>query len=243
MRLSLTIAQDLRDFGLTDVGRVREHNEDALVRRPSAGLWAVADGMGGLERGEWASGVIAEALERCKLPGGLDEAAAALAQTLETANAEIFAQGQALGSDIGSTVVALVLREDRFALAWAGDSRAYRWKAGKIEQLSTDHTWVEARVAAGLISPADARHHPMGHILTRAVGIDEELELQTLEGEAAPGEVFLLCSDGLTGVVSDAELALGLSARDLDGSCKRLLDLCLARGAPDNVTMIAVALD
>ena len=230
-----------RDAGLSHVGKVRSRNEDALVQRPGDGLWAVADGMGGLERGDWAAELVAGALRHAVLHGRLEPDAEALAAAIQSANDAICRQSQAQGAAIGSTVVGLLMHEARFAVLWAGDSRAYRLRGGVLVQLTRDHTQVQDRVDRGYMTPEEARTHPMAHVLTRAVGVTPTLELDALYGDVEAGDLFLLCSDGLHGVASDAEIADGLASGSPEESCARLLTLCLERGAPDNVTLAAVA--
>src|SRR3954447_7721610 len=187
-----------RDATLTHPGRVRSNNEDSVLARPDKGLWAVADGMGGHEKGEWASAAITAALAEATLSDDFDEAAAAVAQALPTASEQIWAEGQSLGAPMGSTAVALLLRDSRFAAFWAGDSRCYLLRAGVLYQLTTDHSQVQDMVAAGRLTPEEAEGHPMAHVLSRAVGVEPELELDAVSDEAMIDDVFLICSDGLT---------------------------------------------
>ena len=236
-------AKDARvpgDAGLSHVGMVRSRNEDALVRRPGDRFWAVADGMGGLERGDWAAQLLAGALRGVTLRGALAADAEAVADAIQASNGAICRQSEAQGAAIGSTVVALLMREARFAVLWAGDSRAYRLRVGVLEQLSRDHTQVQDRVDRGYMTSEEARTHPMAHVLTRAVGVTPSLQLDVLYGDVEAGDVFLLCSDGLHGVASDAEIAEGMASGSPEDACARLLALCLERGAPDNVTLVAV---
>jgi len=224
----------------TDVGKVREHNEDSLLQRPEVGLWAVADGMGGLERGEWASAEVVAALKSAPISGGFEEDARRAGDAIHAANRKIHQESEASGDRIGSTVVALLVNGRQFAVLWAGDSRAYLLRDGQLHRLTRDHTQVQELVDGGLLSPEDALNHPMSHVLTRAAGVEPGLEIDAIADEAEVGDVFLLCSDGLYGVVSDAEIALALGLAHLPAACDRLIELSLARGGPDNVTLIAV---
>ncbi len=142
---------------------------------------------------------------------------------------------------MGSTAVALYLSDRQFACLWAGDSRIYLLRDGALLQLTRDHTQVQEMVDRGLLSPAEAKHHPMSHVLSRAVGVEETLQLDAISDEAAPRDIFLLCSDGLTGLVSDGEIADTLSRLPVNAACNRLLEMVLDRGAPDNVTIVAVS--
>jgi serine/threonine protein phosphatase Stp1 len=228
-------------IGLTHEGLVRSANEDSMTLRDDAGVWVVADGMGGHENGRWASATIAGALERAPLTGDFDADAAAVAGAIHAANHEIHQASAQSGRRMGSTVVALYLNGRRIACFWAGDSRIYLLREGRLHRLTRDHTQVQDMVEAGLLRPEEAQGHPMSHVLSRAVGVQADLQLDAFQDEAAARDVFLLCSDGLTGVVSDAEIAERLAGFEPAAACRRLLDLCLARGAPDNVTLVAVS--
>ncbi|WP_315760677.1 PP2C family protein-serine/threonine phosphatase [Sphingomonas sp. Y38-1Y] len=227
---------------LTHVGRVRKNNEDSFCERPRDGLWAVADGMGGHERGEVASAAIVEALHAAPLTGQFDDDAPIAADAIHAANARIWAEGQERGGQMGSTVVALLLRGWRFAVLWVGDSRAYLLRGGTLYQLTRDHSQVQDMVDRGLLSEADAAGHPMSHVLARAVGVRPETEVDIVADEAVPGDVFLLCSDGLSGPLADAEIAGLLRTGDAQAA-ERLVAATLDRGAPDNVTIVVVALN
>lgn len=224
----------------TDQGRVRGHNEDSHVVRDDGGLWAVADGMGGHEGGEWASGRIVEVLGKLDLSLGFEETCDAALAAAVAANRQILAEGKKRGKSMGSTLVMLVLEGTHYGLLWAGDSRAYLMRGGKLEQLSRDHTQVQEMVVRGLMTPEQAQGHPMGHVLSRAVGVQKEIVLDRVEGEILPGDIFLLCSDGLHGVVGDAAIAEQFSRDAPDRALDKLIDLTLEKGAPDNVTGIAI---
>ncbi|MGK6324457.1 PP2C family protein-serine/threonine phosphatase [Sphingomonas sp. DT-51] len=227
----------------TDVGCVRHVNEDAYLAREQDAVWAVADGMGGHAHGQWASARITAELEAAVLPDDFDGAVAAVAAALDDANAEIYSVGVAKGVVIGSTVTALLVRERRFAVLWAGDSRLYRLRDGALRLLTTDHSQVEQMVAAGLLTRKEAEGHPMAHLLARAVGARPELALDRRSGEVLPGDLFLLCSDGLTRMVQDSEI-LGLVAHEAPRrAAAALVELALGRGAADNVTVVVVGCD
>ncbi len=226
--------------GLTDVGKIRQANEDSFVARPEAEFWAVADGMGGHKNGRWASETIAEVLGAAVLGGDFDNDAGEVSDAIHAANRRIFEAATASGQSMGSTVVALMMRADRFAAFWAGDSRLYLRREGELHRLTRDHTQVQEMVDKGYLAPADAATHPMSHVLSRAVGVERDLELAAITDEAQPGDVFMLCSDGLYGVMSDDEI-LQILASEPQAAARSLIDTCLARGAPDNVTVIVVA--
>ena len=228
---------------LTHVGLVRRRNEDAFLDRPAAGLWAVADGMGGHQAGDYASSRIVGALGEIQPPGNLDAFADACADRLREVDAELRARAASLGpaAVIASTAVVLLADERGYVCLWAGDSRVYRWRNGELARLTTDHSRVQELLDAGLLSPAAARNHPESNIVTRAIG-GGRLEFGRLNEPLERGDRFLLCSDGLTNMVMDPEIAreLGHGGAPAEAT-QRLLDLVLARGAHDNVTIAVVA--
>ena len=224
----------------THEGRVRDHNEDSFCAREEVGLWAVADGMGGHEGGEWASARIAERLSEAELPADFDGATGAIAEAILAANRLILAEARRRQRQMGSTVVTLLVRDERYAVQWVGDSRAYLLRDGEFIQLSRDHTQVQEMVDRGIMKPEDAHNHPMGHILSRAVGVREEVEVAMATGEVVPGDVFLLCSDGLHGYVDEPDIVRLLSRGSPERASEELVEATLANGAPDNVTVIAI---
>lgn len=235
-RATLRLEQAYR----THPGTVRAVNEDAGVVRLQAGLWAIADGMGGHEHGQWASRTIADALERTALPASIDGAADAVKQALDAANATIWLATRQHGAPIGSTVSVLLIRDDRYIVLWAGDSRVYRHRAGTLTQLTTDHTEVERMVERGLLDREDAADHPFRNVLARSVGTSETLLLDRVEGSLAGGDVFLICSDGLSEMIDDREIRRALVSASPDRVAQLLLDRALERGAQDNVTVTIV---
>lgn len=230
----------MEDASITHVGNVRTVNEDSHAAVAWAGVWVVADGMGGHHNGQFASQAIAESVGAVPAAADFDQACSSVATAIHQANGLIYAKSLEVGKQMGSTVVALIVREADFAVMWAGDSRAYLYRDGQLIQLTRDHTQVEAMLERGLLTPEDAADHPMKHVLARAVGVQETLEIDAIRDTVAPRDIFLLCSDGLHGVLEDHEIAallgeLGHAAGDA------LLAACLARGAPDNVTVTLVA--
>ena len=218
----------------THVGCRRRLNEDAVLASPERRLWAVADGMGGHEAGEVASAMVVEALSQC--PDGAEAALAALTEV----NARLIEMGRTGGDSrtIGSTVVGITANSSRFTCFWAGDSRAYRLRDGKLTRLTRDHSLVQELVDGGMISEEEAEIHPNANIITRAVGVHDELQVDTVAGDICSGDLFLLASDGLTRLVGDGELASELSRGDIESSAESLLQLALDREAPDNVSLI-----
>ena len=230
---------------LTHIGLVRQRNEDALLELPDLGLWAVADGMGGHQAGDFASASIVTALSAIDPPADLGDFVDAAAAELNAVDAALRARAAQFGpaAVIASTVVVLLANAAEFACLWAGDSRLYRWRAaqptGEFRQLTVDHSEVQEMVEAGLLRPEEAHRHPYSNIVTRSVG-GGRLEFGQLRDAVRPGDRFLLCSDGLTNMVGDAEIAQELAAAPPREAALRLRDHVLARGAVDNVTIVIV---
>jgi len=227
-------------WAVTHPGAVRSHNEDTFVDRPDLGLWAVADGAGGHDAGEVASGMLKQALE--EIPAGLS-ASELLAQVrlrVEAVHQALREEAERRGprSIIASTLVVLLARDGHFACLWAGDARAYLLRDGVLAQVTRDHSLVQELVDAGAITPEEAEGHPRANVITRAVGAAEALELDKVSSRLAAGDRFLLCSDGLSKTLPDAELAVLLAG---PGPAERLVDEALARHATDNITVVAIA--
>lgn len=227
----------------TDIGRVRQKNEDAFLIDESIGLYAVADGMGGHQAGEVASRLALETVRNCLLAAAGD-AEAALQEAIRTANRAVFGESLERGhvQGMGTTAVVFWAPAGTFAtLAHVGDSRAYRVREGRLEQLTRDHSWVQAQIDAGLVRPEDASTHPMRHVITRSIGFEPEIEADVLGLELRPGDLYLLASDGLTGKIADPELAERLG-RSADETLEALLDDLIAqanrRGGEDNITAL-----
>jgi serine/threonine protein phosphatase PrpC len=232
----------LVDAARTDVGKRRHDNQDDYLADQARGLFAVADGMGGLENGKLASHTVVECLGDVRLGGDFNADALAVAEAMHEANRRIWDLAEKSGQ-MGSTVVALLIEAQRFAVLWAGDCRAYLLRRGALHQLSHDHTQVQDMVDRGLLSAAEAVGHPMGHVVSRAVGVEPSVEVDGIVDTAEVGDVFLLCCDGLHGVVGDGEIAAVLGDLRPAPACDRLLALALERGAPDNVTLVVIACD
>jgi len=221
-------------------GAVRTENEDAFMARGGEGFWVVADGMGGLDDGQFASRTLSRHLAEAPLSGDLERDAATVTEVVRHANYLIFKESDERRTHIGSTVVALLIRGPRFAAVWAGDSRLYLRRGGVLSQVTVDHTQVQQLVDAGYLTRREAADHPMSHVLARAVGTHAEVETQTIVGEAAAGDLFLLCSDGLSRVLEDDEISREMESANPAAMVERLLALALERGAPDNVTILAI---
>lgn len=226
----------------THVGMVRKLNEDSFISRDDAGLWAVADGMGGHQSGDLASQKVVHALEQVEVADSMGDLLRATRAAIHRANAELIAMaGQFDSSRVpGSTVAALVIKDGEAAAVWAGDSRIYRLRDGQVQQITRDHSHVQELLDQHLISPEEAEHHPMANVITRAVGIEDPLDLDVLHIKVAEGDRFLICSDGLSRLLSPGELQGLLQTRDLQETVNTLLHTALVRGAPDNVTLVSV---
>ncbi|HET9069200.1 MAG TPA: protein phosphatase 2C domain-containing protein [Amaricoccus sp.] len=227
--------------GLSHRGLVRAVNEDAILIDPSGALWAIADGMGGHGHGDLAADLVIDAFARMPHgPGGRG----LLADAFAAAHAEVRRRARAdrLG-EIGATAVALLVEDGSAILAWAGDSRAYRLRRGALERLSHDHSLVQELLDRGEIGPAEAETHPQRHVVTRAVGAGDPAHPDFADLALAEGDLYLLCSDGLTRCVPDARIATLLAAApDPAQACRALVEAALAGGAPDNVSAIVVAI-
>lgn len=230
---------DFDSVSRTHVGLKRRINEDSLLVRAERGLFAVADGMGGHEAGDVASGRIVAALDALESEADPDRAAGAAIDAIERVNEDLLAL--AGGSrTIGSTVVGLTIAGGQFRCFWAGDSRAYLLRGETFARLTRDHSLVQDLVEAGMLSEAEAVNHPNSSVITRAVGVRPELEVELVGGRAERGDRFLLASDGLTRVVEDEELRRELLRPSIRPGADRLVETVLDRGAPDNVTLIIV---
>lgn len=224
----------------TNVGLKRKINEDSLFVDSERGLWAVADGMGGHDAGEVASATVVEALRNLPRVENLDELASAAKDALAGANRQLIDLARSSGSQqsIGTTVVGIAIADGDFRCFWMGDSRAYLLRDGEIRRVSHDHSLVQNLVDAGMLRPEEAESHANANLITRAVGVAEKAEVDIAAGEAMAGDRFVLASDGLTRVVPDDELAAELGRASPAEAADRLIDMVLARGAPDNVTLI-----
>lgn len=225
----------------THRGKRRRNNEDAVLSRSAEGLWAVADGMGGHQAGEVASQAITAALGGLALDGPLSARIDRVEDALLVVNDELrlHASGQGGGTTIGSTVVALVAEQESAVVLWAGDSRLYRLRDERFEQITRDHNPVSDLLDSGAVSEEEALAADT-NIITRAVGGQPHLFLDVAVFDVQPTDTFLLCSDGLYRELTDDTLARELAAVSLDGLADRLLGLCLEGAARDNVSLVVV---
>ena len=222
----------------SDVGHVRKVNEDAFLDAREQSLWAVADGMGGHSRGDRASQAIIERLHGFVAADDAEASLEDLMARLDAANR--FCREAADGQVMGSTVAALYLHGERAHLIWAGDSRVYRYRGGNFVQLTEDHSLVQELHRLGELTAEEAENHPSSNVITRAVGVADELEVQVREVDLMLGDRFLLCSDGLFKDVGSEEVRENLTRPSPRQALDALMALALRRGGTDNVTGIVV---
>ncbi|WP_434607392.1 PP2C family protein-serine/threonine phosphatase [Pseudomonas sp. R1-7] len=233
-----------RSAARTDIGKVRQRNEDAFLECPKRGLWAVADGMGGHSGGDIASQLIVANLADLPLYGNFDAHLNAVRQCLRWTNRRLSQEltvnaANPLGI-MGSTVVALLLEGRRAACVWAGDSRCYLWRRQRLYQLSRDHSLRQQWVVEGRLSLDQANAHPAAKALTRAIGASKELNLEVLELDVQRGDKFLLCTDGLYQDLGSKTLgdAMGLPSPSRVVEC--LFEEVLNGAARDNLTAVVI---
>jgi len=225
----------------TDQGCVRDHNEDSLLVRPDYGIWVVADGMGGHAAGDVASATIVDELGSVGVPGSAADLQARFMERLTRAHNRILDHAAQMGGGtMGATLVALLAFEDAYACIWSGDSRIYLLRDGVLSQQTADHTEVQALLASGAISASEAAVWPRKNVITRAIGVSDAPNCDVVSGRLEEGDTFLLCSDGLTEHVTDAEIAQILTAPTAQAACDTLVAETLARGARDNVTAVVM---
>lgn len=236
---------ELLSWHATHAGTRRKHNEDTYVDRPDLGIWAVADGAGGHQAGEVASGMIAEALEG--VPPGLSasELLGAVRARIDETHRALREEAGRRGGDtvIASTLVAFLARGGHFACLWAGDSRAYLLRDGELRQITRDHSLVQELVDAGTIPAEEAESHPHANVITRAIGADiGELVLDKVTGQLQAGDRVLLCSDGLCKTVPAGQIADLLGRDGGDSPPDLLIEAALELNVTDNVTAVAIAI-
>lgn len=251
---SLTVA------GASDVGRVRSRNEDAFGIHPDLGLIAVADGMGGHPAGDVASALAVAELEAAfqeqpasapaTLQNNPGEPGERMAQAVRRANDRILDEAEAdpNRSGMGTTLAALQVSPETggFAVAHVGDSRGYLFSQGRLRRLTRDHTWVQEMIDAGKIRNEVGDAHPLRHILSRALGIGRAISPEVSHGQGSAGDLFLLCTDGLTGMIPDHDLEdyLRENGREgLDALADDLVRVANDRGGSDNITVVLLRLD
>lgn len=239
--------------GASDPGRNRARNEDSFLVDAERGLLLVADGMGGHRGGEVASQLAVAAIgDYLRRSGAGGDAAAAapgdlLREAVEAAHRELLAAVARDGAlaGMGTTVVGVLLDGGGpAAVVHVGDSRLYRLRDGRLELLTRDHTWVGEQVAAGRLSAEGARVHPLRNVVTRAVGCDPTVRPEAQETGVEPGDLLLLCSDGLTAMLSDDEIrSILMSSSEVGAACRELIEAANARGGVDNITAVVARLE
>ncbi len=237
----MTSAFAFRTAIVSHVGLARKLNEDGVIARPEIGLWAVADGMGGHGGGDVASRAVVEALQSLAPQASAPDLLGAFERCIMGVNAELRALARSRGTAVvGTTLAALMVHGAHFACVWCGDSRVYLRRGTELSQVSRDHSEVQELVERGVLDKEEARIWPRRNVVTRALGVVDQAELEIVDGPAYAGDRFLLCSDGLTVHLADGEIAILLAADDPQKALDDLLALTLQRGASDNVSLVIV---
>jgi serine/threonine protein phosphatase PrpC len=221
---------------VTDTGRRRRRNEDAFVVRPP--LFAVADGMGGAQAGEIASRLATEALHEQAAGSGRER----VSTLIQAANQRVYerSSADAAASGMGTTITVALVEDELVAIGHVGDSRAYLVRDGSLEQLTDDHSLVGELLRSGKLSPEEAETHPQRSVITRALGTDPDVDVDTFSVETRPGDLFLICSDGLTSMVADEEILRTIEdhRHDLDRAARELVRIANRGGGEDNITVV-----
>lgn len=251
---------NVKSHGLTHVGRQRQHNEDSFLVENDARLFVVADGMGGHAAGEIASRIAVDSISEFILhtreedgtwPHAYDEhfrrSTNRLMEAVRTANTRVL---EAMRKDarlrgMGTTIVACLADDACVSIAHVGDSRAYLIRENQLSRITNDHSWVFEQVQAGMLTEQEAEKHPLRNVITRALGGALQVSPDAVEIEAKPGDVYLLCSDGLTGMVREEEIlrVVASNSADLEKACQELIDAANASGGVDNITAVLVRTD
>jgi len=224
---------------VSDRGAVRQVNEDSYLDAPDLGLWVIADGMGGHEAGQLASATVVHTLEGISSADSVEAMEASVRRSISQANRQLHEVSRNLyaSKPVGSTVAILILRPGRACCLWAGDSRIYRLRNGRLERLTRDHSRTEELIEQGIITRAEAEEHPLANVITRAIGAAAHVVLDRQIEPVVPADTFLLCSDGLYRTVSEDEMEEKLGQSDCRQAAEELLALSLSRKPADNVTL------
>ena len=242
----------VKSCGITDVGIRRNHNEDNFVIHDEMSLFVVADGMGGHVGGEFASALAVTTIEEvlvrsdvCATESVADPHHLKLEQAVKIAGRRIHQKGNEQNEfqGMGTTAVTLWIVEDRAYIANVGDSRAYMLREGAYRQVTRDHSLIAEKLRHGLITQEEAKNHRMRNVITRSLGYQEEVDVDIDRVDLHAGDLFLLCSDGLSEHVEDHEMAEHLEQHALQDALKRLVALACERGGEDNITMVAVQIE
>ena len=251
----MSLRGKLRLVGQTDTGKVREHNEDTIAFDPDIGLLVLADGMGGYNAGEVASGIavktivnlVRESVERedLRVPDqatGMSRASIILRDAIHRANKIIYqtARAQPQCEGMGTTVVAALMFDNKIAVAHVGDSRMYRLRSDKFEQVTMDHSLLQELVDRGFYSPEEAQRAANKNYVTRALGVEQTVEVEIQEVPTQKGDFYVLCSDGLSDMVEDDDIHLTISTfgANLETVAKQLIQLSNDNGGRDNVSVV-----
>ncbi len=251
----MSLKGKLRVVGLTDTGRVREHNEDTIAFDADKGLMVLADGMGRYNAGEVASGIavktivnlVTEALEREDLRvndkvSGLSRPSIILRDAIHRANKIIFqtARSQPNCEGMGTTIVGLLFFDNKVAVAHVGDSRLYRLRGPKLEQVTMDHSLLQELVDRGFYSPEEAQRAANKNYVTRALGVEPNVEVELQEEAVQRGDLYLVCSDGLSDMVEDDDIHITVNTfgQNLDSVAKHLIQLANDNGGKDNISVV-----
>lgn len=242
--------------GLTDVGMRRDHNEDSYCANPEYNLFIVCDGMGGHAAGEVASRIAVDTVEKFTLATGNDEDitwpfeydetlslnANRIRTAIRLANQNLIAhiQERKEFKGMGTTIVCSIINGSEASLGNVGDSRIYLLRGGEIKQMTRDHSWIDEQLKQGILTPEEARKHPLRNVITRALGSKEDVVVDVIDTQLIDGDTLLMCSDGLTGMLEDPEIRdiVAANGSDLQGACKALVEQANANGGDDNVTVI-----
>jgi serine/threonine protein phosphatase PrpC len=240
---------------MTDTGKVRQKNEDSYgcfeprdprIQESKGSLYIVADGMGGHKGGEVASRLAVDSIRTQYYAAGIDDPAVALVEAFQEANQLIFQKSQSDESlaGMGTTCTAMVVLADYAFFAHVGDSRAYLFRQGDLRQITQDHSLIGEMLRSGLISREDARTHPQRNVITKSLGAQASVQADTPSSPFAleEGDVFLLCSDGLTALVANEEITEALHAPNSAEACNRLIELANRKGGTDNITVQVIAI-
>lgn len=230
----------IQAFGATDVGMKRKNNQDTFLINETLGLYLVADGMGGHLGGEVASKLAADTTQQyCREHKQLNPRER-LEKAINAASEKIYAEGQNNEElkSMGTTVVAFLAQDNVAYIAQVGDSRVYLCSQGSFWQVTEDHTVVQEEIRAGLISPEDIENHELQHVITRSVGYQKDVSVDIYRRKLQPNDTFLLCSDGLSGLVKNKEILEHLEGNSIETSVRSLIGLANSRGGTDNITVV-----
>lgn len=229
---------DLAAAVRTNIGKVRQSNQDAVIAAPDTRLWGVADGMGGHNGGETASASARDGLLEQLSGKGPEQAALRIA--IGAVNRSLFLRQKedASLSGMGTTLTVLWVSDQCVYLGHVGDSRAYRLRDGEFKQITEDHSVVAELVRSGMLTPEQAANHPMRNVITRAVGTEDGIEIDLMCEDRRPGDVWLVCSDGLHGMVTDEKMAEIIKKNKLEKAADKLIAAALDAGGRDNVSLV-----